>query len=409
MITPSQSGFRKLHSTTTSLVHVIDKWLKNMELGKLTGVTFIDLRKAFDTVDLDIVLQKLKMYGVATGTVEYHWFHSYLTNRSQKVTIEGVLSEPLETKVGVPQGSILGPLLFVLYLNDLPGTVSNSEVNMYADDTEVDYSSPSVTDIEENINDDLQSLTTFFANNKLSLNTKKCEVILCGTRQRVKDQNLTIRVGDEDLPCVADATYLGAVIDKNLTWANHIDKVISKVSSRIGVLRKMKNIVPHDTLKHLYNALVLPHFDYADLIYGMGYKTDLDRLQKVQTRAARLLTGSGPRTPREGMFASLHWLSLTNRRSYNKAVLVYKCLNGLAPDYLCDMFRYETYVYQTRSSNLGLLHEPKAKSVFFENSFQVSGACLWNDIPKDIRDSSTLTSFKHALYKHYLGKTQFKS
>jgi hypothetical protein len=160
------------------------------------------------------------------------------------------------------------------------------------------------------MNQDLKSLATYFASNKLSLNVKKCEAMLCRTRQRIKDQNLNVKINDAQISQSIISPYLGFNIDQYLTWSSHIDKLASKLSSKLGVLRKLRSYVPKDTLLLLYNALVLPHFDYADAVYDSASNTDLDHLQKLQSRAARIVTGSNAQTSRERMFKSLGWLSL---------------------------------------------------------------------------------------------------
>jgi hypothetical protein len=277
-------------------------------------------------------------------------------------------------KVGVPQGSILGPLLFILYLNDLPQAVKDGDVSMYADDTEMDYTGTSTSELEDKMNTDLKNVSTYFAANKLSLNVKKCEVLLCGTRQRVANKDLNIKVNNNPISCVTNSTFLGFDIDENLTWSSHINKLVSKLSYKIGLLRKLREIVPQETCHLLYNSLVLPHFDYADTVYDSANATDLDRLQKLQTRAARILTGSNYRRPRKEMFQSLGWMSLKNRRMLNKSTMMYKCLNGLAPSYLSELFKTPNHCYTTRNSHK--LSVPSAKTAYYRKSFEISGAIL---------------------------------
>ncbi len=161
-ITITQSGFRKLHSTVTALLNVTDKWLRNIDNGLVTGVVFIDLHKAFNTVDINILLSKLSLFGISG--VELEWFRSYLTGRSQSVIFDGYLSDPLPVSIGVPQGSILGALLFLLYLNDLPKIAQNCSVNMFADDTEMEDSCKPEDSIKLkiNLNSDLSRLKEYF-------------------------------------------------------------------------------------------------------------------------------------------------------------------------------------------------------------------------------------------------------
>ena len=181
--------------------------------------------------------------------------------------------------------------------------------------------------------------------------------------------------------------------------------MINKISSKIGVLRKLKYIVPSDTLMTLYNAIVLPHFDYADLIYDSGTSIDLERLQKLQTKAACILTNSNNRTPREAMLRTLKWLSLKNRRTFNKGVQMYKCFQCKAPDYLCDLFTTKNHTYATRNSHK--LNIPRAKTAYFQNSFQISAAHQWNNLPRHVKNAKTLKSFKCSLFNHLAANNQF--
>ena len=280
LVTCVQSGFRSMNSTVTALLNVTDRWLENIDKGLVTGVVFIDLRKAFDTVDIGILLNKLSVFGVTS--TEKDWFQSYLTGRMQSLAIGGQTSAPLPVTIGVPQGSILGPLLFMLYLNDLPSITDKCLSTMYADDTEIEHAcEPKQYQIlESTIKNDLQKLKTYFNENRLSVNIDKCQFMLIGTYQSLrKIPELNIYIDDQHVQQVSSAKYLGMLIDSTLKWDLHIDNMVKKISAKIAILRSLRKIVPVETLKLLYNAIVQPHFDYADVVYDNGLKTDTDRLQ----------------------------------------------------------------------------------------------------------------------------------
>ena len=185
-----QSGFLRQHSTLTCLLKMSDDWYNGLDLGKLVGLVFIDLKKAFDTVDHDILCKKLELYGIQQR--ELSWFRSYLSNRKQFCRVNGVDSNIEDIEVGVPQGSCLGPLLFLIYINDLPQAVQASTVSMYADDTSLCHQSSDMTQLNEAINSDLKQLTTWLQGNKLSLNVAKTHSMLISTKQKhsiLKGQN----------------------------------------------------------------------------------------------------------------------------------------------------------------------------------------------------------------------------
>ncbi len=208
-------NFRKLHSTVTSLVHITDRWLSNINKGSVTGVVFIDLCKAFDTVNSNILLLKLTRYEISSS--ERKWFESYLTDRTQSVSVDGQLSDSLPVTIGVPQGSILGPLLFLLYLNDLPSVTESCSVSLFADDTEMDDAkNPEEFDeLKKWIIDDLSCLKTYFDDNIFSVNVDKCEFMLLGTYQALQNiPSSQIHINNEPLRQVSVAKYFGMYIDE---------------------------------------------------------------------------------------------------------------------------------------------------------------------------------------------------
>ena len=188
---PVQSGFLRPHSTATSLVKNTDDWYNGMDLGRLVGVVFIDLKKAFDTVDHEILCRKLGLYGVHQR--ELSWFKSYLSNRKQFCRVNGVDSTLGNIEVGVPQGSCLDPLLFLIYINDLPQAVQESNVSMYADDTSLCYQSQDLTRLNEAINNDLRKLDSWLQGNKLSLNVVKTHSMLTCTKQKHNSSKIKIK------------------------------------------------------------------------------------------------------------------------------------------------------------------------------------------------------------------------
>ena len=266
LFTSDQSGFLRLHSTLTCLLKMSDDWYTGLDLGKLVGLVFIDLKKAFDTVDHDILCKKLELYGVQLR--ELSWFRSYLSNRTQFCRVNGVDSDVGEIEVGVPQGSCLGPLLFLIYINDLPQAVQGSSVTMYADDTSLCHQSHDLTQLNEAINSDLTKLESWLQGNKLSLNVAKTHSMLISTKQKHKslkgqNESLELKIRDNELKVVQKTKYLGLQIDCSLDWKEQIKAVSTKVSRAIGFLRHAKSFLPMASLKTLYTGIVEPHFRYC--------------------------------------------------------------------------------------------------------------------------------------------------
>ena len=396
LLTSSQSGFRSLHSTVTALLEATNCWAYNIDSGNVNSVIFLDLKKAFDTVDHKVLLSKLHAYGIrgAAG----NWFESYLSGRIQQCSVNGHLSNSRSLICGIPQGTILGPLLFLVYINDLPNCLAHAEPRMYADDTHLTFASNNMKDIEFYLNQDLANVNQWLIANKLTLNQSKTEFMLIGSRQRLRTfqsaPNLTIN--GTPIKQVSQAKSLGVYVDENLSWTTHINEITKKIASGIGALKRLRPFVPVNTLMTIFNSLVQPHFNYCCEVWDSCCNTLAVKLQKLQNRAARVLTFSGYDASADPLIEILGWQKLESQRSFHKAVMVYKSLNGLAPEYMRSMFIYRDTVYSLRDAE-GKLNIPKPRTNYLKNSFSYTGAVLWNSLPAGLRQAKTLESFKAGL------------
>ena len=291
LLSQNQFGFRQFHSTASALLDSTNEWFINMDRGQFNIAVFLDLQKAFDTINHYILIKKLYLYGLQKPALNL--LGSYLENRFQMCTVNGVWSKKNLVTCGIPQGSILGPLLFLIYINDLPTSLEHSSSRMFADDTTLTVSGKSLHDVEVAINHDLSNVNQWLCANKLSLNLVKTEYILIGSRHNINNILATpkVFVGDIPIKRVRETKALGVYIDEFLSWEKHIDKIAKKVSSGIGAIRKLKPCVDRNTLICAYNALVLPHLDYCCEVWDTIGTTLSDRLQKLQNRAARVIVG----------------------------------------------------------------------------------------------------------------------
>ena len=258
-----QSGFRKHYSRDTCLSYLTDKVRTGFEKGLLTGMVLIDLQKAFDTIDHGILLAKMKCLGFCNSTVA--WFNSYVTHRSFIVNVGYEYSSPGKLSCGVLQGSVLGPLLFLLYVNDMPQAV-NSELLLYADDTCLIYMGKDTKTIEEQLNRDFNSLCEWFIDNKLSIHfgKEKTKSILFGTKGHLKGQiDLNIKYGDIKIKQHNNVTYLGCILDNNLSGEPMATKVLGLVNGRLKFLYRKQRFLTYPLRRLIYNALLQPHYDYA--------------------------------------------------------------------------------------------------------------------------------------------------
>lgn len=397
----NQSGFRNLHSTVTALIEATDKWSLELDQGRFNGIVFIDLQKAFDTIDHTILIAKLNNYGIDNKSLK--WFSSYLSQRSQQCSINGALSSPCEVSLGIPQGSNLGPLLFLIYINDLPNCLSEATPRMFADDTSISVASDSISELELILNKELEKIHGWLTANRLSLNVAKTEFMVMASRQKLTahgDLSINLQINNQNIKNVEKAKTLGITIDKNLNWSAHVKELTSKISSAINVLKRSRPYLTTQSAIQVYNALILPHFDYCSQVWdGLGV-TLTNRLQKLQNRAARAITRSNYDIRSKDILKDLNWSTLNIRRKKQKAILMYKTMNGLTPRYLQEMFTKNENIYNLRN-NEQALKLPKPKTDYMRRSFVYTGAKLWNELPLNIKESTTIHSFKKAINDLY--------
>ena len=231
IITNQQSGFRSLHSTVTALLEATDSWALDIDRGNVNAVVFLDLKKVFDTVDHDVLLGKLSLYGMLESA--YDWFDSYLNNRTQKCVVNGSLSKVCSLGCGVPQGTIPGSLLFLIYINDLPNCLSFCQPSMYAD-THITYASAHLHSMQSSLNRDLSNIHKWLLCNKLTLNSTKTEFMLIGSRQKLSTLSESLEFSIDNIPVkqVSTTNYksLGILSDNNIAWHSHIDKLSKKIA-----------------------------------------------------------------------------------------------------------------------------------------------------------------------------------
>ena len=389
-----QSGFRSMHSTTTALLETTNNWSINIDNGLLNGVLFIDLKKAFDTIDHEIILRKLANYGVDPNALQF--FASYLSNRSQKCTVNGALSSASKLTCGVPKGSILGPLFFLIYINDLPNCLDISCAKMFADDTNITVPGCTFAELEQATNSELTNLYSWLKANKLSLNIAKTEFMVVSSRQKFLAENcgeLNIQLDNQPISRVEHAKSLGLIIDDRLSWSNHIKELCRKISSAIGALRRIRSLISKSTAVQIYNALIQPHFDYCAPVWDGLSSYLCEKLQKLQNRAARVILQAKCEVNSSLLLETLKWDQLSLRRRKHKAIMIFKSLNGLAPVYLHELFSERHTDYELRDS-FRKLNLPKPRTNYLKRSFGYSGALLWNSLPASIRAIRTMGQFK---------------
>ena len=294
-------------------------------------------------------------YGIAD--TNRSWFKSYLSDRTQVASINGSLSTSMTIETGVSQGSILGPLLFLIYLYDLPISLEHCKIDMYADDTAF-YTqatmSHNICDIISSLQSDLSNVSDWLDANKLSLHIgKTCCMLVCSQQKRIRigDTNLNLSLKCQDIEQVESFKYVGVTIDTNLTYNVHVENIINKISKSLGVLKRASRVVPLQVRVTLCNTLVLPHFDYCCILWDVCSDGHIARLQKLQNRGMRIILGCHYRTHISEMLTTLKWLNVRQRFILLKCIMMFNIVNGKTPDYLNDITPVISHGYNTRSKS----------------------------------------------------------
>ena len=295
---------------------------------------------------------------------------------------------------------ILGPLLFLIYINDLPNSLRGAVPRMFADDTNLTLSAKTLTELKLALTPELNNLSCWLKANKLSLNVAKTELMIIGSRQRLSAQcdDVEIRIDDQIIKRVDHTKSLGLTIDAQLSWGKHVEEICKKVSSAIGALKRVRPFISKETAIQIYNALIMPHFDYCSPVWDClsGYLSD--KLQKLQNRAARVITKSPFDTSSNHLLSTLSWERLSLRRKKQKALMMYKTMNDLAPEYLQSLFSQRHSVYNLRNSE-GRLTLSKPSTNYLKRSFSYSRAMLWNNLPKSFKKAASIEHFKRNIKK----------
>ena len=412
MFEVNQSAYRKNHSTETAVLSVVDELLSNIDKKLVSIVALLDLSAAFDTIDQGILLSRLEHSFGFHGKV-LDWFASYLSDRIQFVCVDNVMSASSPLTFGVPQGSVLGPVLFSLYTQPLSDVIKSHQCSFhkFADDTEI--SKP--TDIESFISnqDSVQScisdVLSWMNSNKLKLNPEKTEVMISGTKYRLcQTPSNSMSVNGTNISYLPSVKYLGVTLDSSLTMERHIGTVCR---STFLALRRISSIRPFLSPKStatLVHATVTSRLDYCNSSLSGIPAQQLSRLQRVQNNAARLIMKKRKRDHITPLLVQLHWLPVSFRIQFKLAVLAFRFFDNSLPAYLSrSLSVYEPPRTLRSSSESRLFVTPITSLKSTEaRAFSSSAPKVWNSLPSDLRNLQTLSLFKSRL-KTYLFKLAF--
>jgi hypothetical protein len=395
-ITPEQSAFLKNHSTQTSLHRVVDHWLEALDNCDIIGVTFFDIKKCFDSISHEVLINKLMKYGVISK--ELQWFKNYLCDRSQAVCIDNHTSNYRKVETGIPQGSNLGPLLFLIFINDFSVNIPDVEYNMYADDTAIYVTGKNGYEIKEKLQRATLYAMEWFGANKLAINeSKSYTMLICNSCHPDKDFKLNIYANNSPLDQCDTIKYLGVTIDSRLSWSPHINELCKKLSQKVSALKRLSAFIPNALLLKVYISNIQSITDYCCTVWGNSAKCNLDRVMAYQKRAIRIVSGIHDyNISAIDLMKSLGLQTVYERVHYFTSLIMFKCISGQAPNYLCDHFTLQAdlHSYETRNSSNGCLALPKPNKEIFKQSLLYNGPKIWNSLPNDLKNAMSKILFK---------------
>ena len=387
VITDKKGGFRKGFSTMSSIADLTDDFFSGINKGLTTLAVFIDLRKAFDTVDHNILARKLRHYGIREANLV--WCKNYLSQRLQKTLANGQLSEGEPVRCGVPQESVLGPMFFILYVNDMLNSVVHAKVQLYADDTVIYCSGNSTEEVVAKLQPDLDKFSKWCGSNKLTLNVKKTKLMSFGTRERVKKtKGVKVYINGKQLQHVPTYKYLGMVLDSTLSLKAHVSSVVNTVLYKTNLLSKIRKFISESVALRIFKTMIVPYFDYGDVLYSNSNSDGLEKLQRLQNRCLKICMGLDAKFNTNALHRLAKCPKLSNRREAHVHNFMFK---RTARVNLIDNRNI-----QTRAHDALLFKVKIPKNETYKRSVEYSGAVKWNALPANIREIDNYPQFKHS-------------
>ena len=395
-----QFGFRKNYSTTQAVMEVLDNIYQHWDNHEVTMGIYLDLQKAFDTVNHSILLQKLDIYGIR-GTV-LKWFRSYLNNRKQCTVLSDFESELEPVSCGVPQGSVLGPLLFLIYVNDIQYAISGANVKLFADDTNLFLHNRDPGQLFATANVCMAQLFNWFTANRLSLNLDKTNYSIFGPPHKdIKTYNLYLNGKIiQNLEC---CKYLGIFIDSDLKWQDHINYIYNKLIKFVSIFYKIRTKLPREVLRMFYFAFIHSQLLYGVEVYANTTANYLTKLCVLNNKLLRILQQKPARTHCADLYRVYLTLPIQLLHNYQILVFVHKFVYQRAklPIVFSDYFKENKRIHQHDTRQKDNFHQYTVKSETGKRAVKYRGTKLWNSLPDDIKNTLSPTSFKYKL-KNYL-------
>jgi hypothetical protein len=397
-IAQQQYGFRARSNTLTATVDLVTNIKTNIDQKKYVLGVFIDLKKAFDTVSHNLLIEKLENLGI-TGTA-HNMFKSYLSNRTQVVKIGNYVSDSAAVGWGIPQGSILGPLLFSIYVNSVTTIGLTAQLTLYADDTCLFYFGRNLSDIINEAQADLNKYNVWCQSNLLTINTKKTSYMIFAAKNKNISQIPTLMINSDPIHRSNTEKYLGLLLDDKLTWKSHIQKVRSKISSLTGALRNCAGCIPYKARVLIYNSLVKSHLEYLIEVWGCAAKTNLQILQSSQNKLIKCLFKYHRQTRSKLLYSKTKLFNLKQLYTFTTCMLIRKILTHKIHTQIT--FTKRTFRHKLRNTNKIKLF--RHRTGYGKKNILSEGAEMYNKLPKEIKECETEKLFKTKLSAYVYDK-----
>ena len=385
LLDKNQGGFRSGHSTTDTTANLVDQIARGMNSRHFTIATYLDLKKAFDTVNHVILLKKLKLLGIK-GKI-YDWIKNYLQDRTQKTLANNINSGIQKITCGLPQGSIMGPLLFLIYINDISNILLKTKCFLYADDTVLYSINSDLAQATQDMEEDLGRIALWLKRNKLTLNKKKTKYMIYGMRAQLKKiQYHRLMIGDEIIEKVQSFKYLGMILDPVLSFNKHIDSIRSIYAHKLLLYNKICFYLDTPKMLDLYKSHVLPYVDYGDVLYAGANKGKLDKLQRLQNQALRVALNVNMRFPVILLHQQAKISNLEVRRQAHLRNFMFKQKSNV------DLINSRNV--RTRAHDAILYKTLIPKNEKYRSSVLYRGAMCWNNLKVEERNIVEFDKFK---------------
>ena len=396
-----QFAFRKLYSTTIALIEITDRIKHLVDDGNYVVGIFLDLTKAFDTVNHQILLDKLHHYGIRGHSNSF--FESYLTNRKQYVHINGKSSKIINQNTGVPQGSVLGPLFFLLYINDIYNSINTCDIRLFADDTSLFAHDKNLNLAKEKAQSAYIEIHKWLNCNRLTLNSTKTHFLIFHNKNKYIPDNLNVlECGNHVINRVKSIDYIGLKIDENLTWKHHVDKVTSSLIRYFAIFSKTRLFVNNSLGRQIFYALINSRIRYGIEVYGSCADSYINKLQIIQNKLLKLLMNIEPRYSTNLLHTNLKLLKVKDLHNFASLLFTYECLNKKGPILFHEYFQYKQFHHNMRGSLK--LNVPFSKTNTGRKRVNTRMAEEWNKLPANIATLESKGKFKRELKAFLLSK-----